>query len=239
MSKDVATRFAGKNGTILKFKTSKLPEDVPFVLIDEHLSEYLAEKEVLMLPGMVHIEKKGDNTKATYKMNQLFYDLNNRPSTSIDGGGDIDKLYDLSLDDEASTSIKLAGKYIVWWRAIIGRQPEVINWMRLPKKKKEVFSFFKEYVVPYDESFEVKTNFIPEYADLKKAIFEKDEKRLKITQAEYELYSSYMVHMAVYDAKKRKVETLHYGMFSEMFSELHNVNKHDIESAIIKALSFL
>jgi hypothetical protein len=227
MSKHVAESFAKKNGSILTFKTSHLPSDVPFILIDEKISGRLHEQEILMLPGHINVKKKNDNIKATYEMNKLFLDIVSK-SDKVSGGGD--------REEEYSKNIKLAGKYVVWWRAIKGRDPEIINWMKLPKKKTEVLDFYNEYVIPYDDTFIVKNNFIPEFMDMKKTIFDKADKKQEITKDELELYSSYMVHMAIYDLKKKHVDTLHYGMFPSMFQEINNVDTKPIEALICKTV---
>ena len=129
--------------------------------------------------------------------------------------------------------IDLKGKHIVWWRAILRRPLEVVGTMEMPKKAEEVDKFFRGAVLPHDDKFEVKTNFIPEYMDLKKNIM-KDYKNVSIQDRE--LYKSYMVHMGVYDSKKKQVLTIHYGVFGEMFNEeLFDPNRtSDVQETIMK-----
>jgi hypothetical protein len=227
-SLSVAKSFAGKNGgNIIVFATNKLPTDTPFVRIDESIDEYLAEKEILFLPGTIKLKKSSNYIKAVYEMNPLFRELHN-DNAPLQGGG-------LTIKD--TDLIDLKGKYIVWWRAIKGRPVEVVSTMQMPRKSAEVARFFKEAVLPHDDKFEVKTNFIPEYMDLKKKMLTNYK---AVRKDERELYKSYMVHMGIYNAKTKEVLTIHYGVFDEMFNEeLFNPQRtKEVHEAILKHCSW-
>ena len=227
LSRLVAEGFAGKmGGNVIVFNTKKLPKGVPFAMIDESIDEYLAEKEILFLPGKITLKKSSTGIKALYEMNPVFNEINK----NIGGGGGEGEGGMLPVTVEG---IDLKGKHIVWWRAILRRPVEVVGTMEMPKKAEEVDKFFREAVLPHDDKFEVKTNFIPEYMDLKKNIM-KDYKNVSIQDRE--LYKSYMVHMGVYDSKKKQVLTIHYGVFGEMFNEeLFDPNRtSEVQETIMK-----
>ena len=214
ISKLVSQNFAGKDGQIISFETKKLPKDTPFVLIDESIDRYLAEQEVLFLPGTIKLKQSSNSstyistyTKAYYKMNPIFKDINNREIHS--GGG-------MSQPITPPDLINLKGKHIVWWRAIKGRPVEIVGRMAMPRKSEDVERFFNDHVLPHDDKFDMKTNFIPEYADIKK---KKMENWRAVTKEEHELYQSYMVHMAIYHPRKKQVLTIHYGIYAEIFNE--------------------
>lgn len=184
LCKDVASSFAGKGGNILTFTIAKLPSDVPFVIIDEQLDDCLAEKEILFLPGVITTKKTSTGYKARYKMSSKMKDI---VRNLLSGGGSEDDLPVSPIPD-----IRLNGKYIVWYRAINGRKVEVVGRMEMPKRTDEACKFFNEVVLPHDDKFDMKTNFIPHYQDLKK-------KGMKRTPEEQSMFQSYFVQMAVYD----------------------------------------
>jgi predicted transglutaminase-like protease len=74
--------------------------------------------------------------------------------------------------------------------------------------------------------------------DLKKQIMT-DYK--SVSKHDRELYKSYMVHMGVYDAKKKKVMTIHYGVFGEMFYEelFDEQRTNEVYEAILKDCEWL
>jgi hypothetical protein len=199
MFQSVAQSFAGKDsGNILVFDTKKLPRNTPFGLIDETIDPDVTEKEILFLPGTIMLKPTKKSIKAYYQMNPLFYTIKDEVQT---GGGP-------GLTNKELINLK--GKFIIWWRAIQNRPVEIVGFMRIPKKQDEVERFFNEVVLPHDDKYDVKTNFIPEYKDLQNR---------KRTKEETELYKSYMVHMAIYNPRKKEVMTLSYGVFTEMFNE--------------------
>jgi hypothetical protein len=214
----VATRFSGASGNMVTFFVKDLPPDTPFVIIDDTIEEYLNEQEVLFLPGTITTQKTSQRIKATYTMHPMF---NIIKDLTVGGGP-------LQLD---VPKIDLKGKYIVWWRAIINRQPEVVGRMEMPKDPKAVQSFFMNEVLPYDDKFQVKNNFIPQYKDLKEKCFKSG-----LTEEEMDLYSSYEVYMALYDAKTKSIPTINYGIFDAMFSEeLFDISRRkEVEEVILQ-----
>ncbi len=220
----VAQTFAGSGGNIITFSISKLPSDVPFIIIDENIDECLAEQEVLFLPGTITTIKTSTGYKAYYKMSHKFQKL---MSQLLGGNPNHDMIKPII------PHINLKGKYIVWWRAIHGRKVELVGRIEMPKKEAEVDKFFRDVILPHDDKFELKTDFIPQFQDLKK----KWDKR---TEEEETLYRSYFVHMAVYDAKEKKVLCLRYGMFDAMVGELCNTSRDkEVEKKILKECAWL
>lgn len=217
----VAENLSGKGGNVISFKTSRLPRNTPFIVIDDKIDEFLQEQEILFLPGTITFKNTSSSIKATYIMNPIFYELL-KETSAVAGGG-----------PEKLPYIDLRCKYIIWWRAINGRAPEVVGSMRMPKKKEEVEEFYRDVVLPHDDKFEVKTDFIPEYMDLKERIMTNYK---GVSKEDKELYKSYSVHMAVYSTKKKQIITIHYGVFAEMFNEeMFDVKRtKEVEDVIMK-----
>jgi len=228
----IAKEFAGNDGNILEFKTNDLPGDVPFIILDDRIADHLHEKEVLFLPGEVTTQKKSKGLlKSTYTMHPFVLEV--KKSMELRGGsGNESELYE-EIIKEPDTNIDLRGKYVVWYRAIVGRHVEVFNKILLPSTHAEVEKYFQKNIMSIDDAFFAKTLFIPEYKDLR------DKEDLR-TEAEERLYASYTVHMAIYDPKTKKVLSQHYGLFSQMFSELFDTKREkDIEDEIIKKCEWL
>ena len=229
---DIANNFAGDSGNILRFRVSHLPSGVPFVWIDNTIADHLHEKEVLFLPGKIttHGLNSSGEIKASYEMNPIIKDMYMSIVASegkqSGGTGRSEKI------PIKPHQIDLRGKYVIWYRAIKDRKVEILKKMRIPKV--HVQKFFTEIVLPLDDTFERKTDFIPEFQDLK----QKDDER---TDDEDELYASYIVHMAIYDPIEKCVDTLHYGVFDEMFGEVFGDGRRDeeIKKAIIDKCSWL
>jgi hypothetical protein len=155
-------------------------------------------------------------------MNPIFYEILKEQPMELHGGA-----------ISGVPKIDLRNKYIIWWRAIKGRDPEVVGSLRMPKKKEEVEQFYRDVVLPHDDKFEVKTDFIPEYIDLKERIMTNSK---SVSKEDKELYKSYSVHMAVYSHKKKQISTLHYGVFAEMFNEeiFDSKRTKEVEDVILK-----
>lgn len=202
----VAKEFAGDKGEVIRMKTEYLPDTVPYVIIDENISEHLREEEVLLLPGTLYITT---SKKCKYKPNMQLIDIYR--NASMAGGGHNMIAADSAMD------IELAGKIIVWYRAIQGRPVEIINWRNIPKSEKKLYKFFRYKVDRLDASYESILRLIPEYVDL----VNKPNK----SSAETKRMMSYMVFTAIYDPKAKIVETIRYGVFNEVFEEIFNTSR--------------
>lgn len=227
--KHTAATFADPNGNIIVFNVDQLPNDVPFVLIDDTIAEYLQEDEVLLLPGKISLENKDNYIKATYRMNKDFikhFGSSSRGGFALSGGM-------ANVEIPPNAFIDLCGKYVIWYRAIRERDVETLGWMKLPDKIEQCVSFFKDVVFKHDDSFLIKTNLIPEFQDLKK-------KGKNKTEEEKLLFKSYFVHMAIYDAKNKKVDVLQYGCPCNFSAEVYDLTRaEEIKKHIVKTHSWL
>lgn len=197
-SKAVADSFARKEGVVINFSTRKLPKTVPFVLIGNRIRDYLLEQEVLFLPGTIQL----NGLKATYSVDPEVYQYMLLLNQS--GGALLQSLKIPTID--------LKGKYVVWWRAIVDRPVEIMRIVKLPKTSDiEVIRFWRKCIDARDMEFEQMNKFIPVYQDL----FNKKHK----TNQDRKVMNSYNAHMAIYDAKQKKVEHYHYGVFDELAAE--------------------
>lgn len=191
-SKEVASKFANNGkGTILTFKVSDLPDNVPFVLMDHKVAE---EEEIVFLPGKIEI---GKGFKARWTPNTNLEEK----CKQMGGGGDDDKIDIPNLD--------LRGKIVVFWRSIVGRKPEVLGQYRLSKTQKGVHHDFKEQIDPRWDHFDSVKNFIPEYIDLGLV-------KNKST-VQKRAWWSYTVFIAIYDPVLKKVDALTYGVPDDLF----------------------
>jgi hypothetical protein len=208
--KAVAKTFAIDDGIVIKFEVDMLPNNVPFVIIDEHVADYLLESEFLFLPGTINIIK--DNM-ATYNPN---HNLIKYYQNLTIGGGNLDQHNEPCFK---IPELELSNKYIVWYRALQNRPVEILKLLKIPSKYKDIISFFQTVVNKFDTRYEIFTDFIPEYQDLAK----KENK----TTRECKLVMSYTVHTAIYDADKRKVDTICYGCLDELYEELYDVSRKE------------
>lgn len=209
----VAQRFAS-NGVVLTFKTSKLPSNVPYVIIDDNIADYLFESEILFLPGIITVSK---DLKATYSPLPNIKEM----CDQIGGGGgeDITNLEIPKMD--------LRGKIVVWYRVVQGRDPDIMDILTLPKTHKGVEIIFRTKVFPHDAYLQDIRSFIPEYVDLR----DKNGKN----QFESDKVHSYMVHMAIYDPLNKSIDTINYGVFDQVFSEIFDISrKNSVINTILK-----
>lgn len=135
LDKNVATKFAtdGKTRGILQvFAVSSLPKDVPFILIDESIDSVFNEQEIVLLPGtvtVVPLANKNFKSNSAHHIVQVEYKpdiefvqiILNKPAPRVRQhlGGEL--MFELghTLED-------LCCRDIVYYRAIIGRDPEIL-----------------------------------------------------------------------------------------------------------------
>lgn len=200
---DVAKRF----GNVISLKVSKLPQDVPFVVIDNSIADYLHEKEIVLLPGTLSFPIPG-------KYSALYHPLSNIKEICVQKGDGPDMKLIIP-------HIELRERIVVWWRAIVGRKVEVLSWHPLPKTKKDIEREFKESVFPRDESLQNIREFIPEYID----------------STDSKIRLSYGVFMAIYNMNLAKVETISWGVPAELLPEIFDVKRsQEVEMSIIKEM---
>ncbi len=203
----VAQEFAGNNGTVLKFKTKKLPSDVPFVQITRIIVPHSSEKEIVFLPGKI---TDGDSY-ATYKANLDL--VNMYMSVPMLGGGK-----GLTKDWFTDLQIDLRDKLVVWHRAIYNRPAEVVAVTRLPKTVQGVQKFWHN-IEKSDQEYEDMNLFIPEYQDLVQEC--KNNPKSNASKK----IMSFTVHTAIVERKTHNILTLHYGIPKQMFHELFEVSR--------------
>ena len=202
ISKDIATKFASNGeGNVITFRVSELPENIPFVLIDNQIAPYLDEEEIVFLPGTIDIE----NGKARWTPN---INLEEKCKQMAKGGGG--PKFDIP-------DLELRGKIVVFWRCIQGREPDILGQYRLSKSVRGVHRDFKEQIYNRWDHFDGVKNFIPEYMDFKKAQNKSESEKRK--------WMSYFVYMAIYDPVSKKVDTLTYGMPSDMYGPIEKTSK--------------
>jgi hypothetical protein len=218
--KRIAKKFAGEGGNIIRFNVKDLPDSVRYVVIDESLRDDLFEDEVLFLPGVIYINEK---MQVDYKPNMKLIDIfMNQVAPLHKGGGGIKR--------ESLVNLELKGKKIVWYRAIQGRQVEIINWHNIPQTDKKVYEFFRYTVNRLDSSYENMLKLIPEYVDL--------QNKRKKSGGDIRKLMSYKVFTAIYNHDTRQVETIRYGVFEEVFQEIFDTSRtSEVESEIVKFFS--
>lgn len=208
--KDIAQTFASATGTVVSFSTWKLPDHVPFVLINDKIQDYMQEDEVLLLPGTIEL----NGTKGKYNVDKAVYTYMSTLNHTHSGG---DPTLDLTIPD-----IDLRGKYVVFWRAIKHRPVEILSIICLPHKShKEVLKFWKSCIDVRDREYEDMCRYIPRYKDLF------DKSAMTRTQEEREELNSYTVYMAIYDKKQDRIEHYHYGIYDEIAKEIGYDSKHE------------
>lgn len=199
----VAKEFAKSDGNIMTLKVKHLPKDMPYVVIDNNLVDYLYEREVLFLPGVLDINQS--SYSATYKPNQQF--INTFKMSS--GGGS-----ETSLDIDVP-KINLKGKYVVWYRAITDRSCEVIGFKKLLSK--DIDTFIRKVIYSIDSHYNNIARFIPEYMDLHK---KKDK-----TKEETDKQGSYTIYMAIYDPRNANVDSINFEFPRQMFEEVFDISR--------------
>ena len=138
------------------------------------------------------VNNKRDNTYTNFILSQLSPYLNEIPN------------------------ISLAGKQIVFYRAIKGRDIDVLDRLDIPNREDEIYNFFNIRVKQCEEIFTNITNLMPEVKELRKILTDKEK------------LGSYNIYMAIYNKKSNIVEEVYYGIFKFMYSELYiNINRID------------
>ena len=138
------------------------------------------------------------------------------------GGTAIDNA-DFTIPD-----IRLSGKYVLFWRAIEGRPVEVLRRCRLPHKVEDIIKYFRTNIDRYDDMYENINLLIPEYQDMIAMPCPRPpDIQRKLT--------SFTTHTAIYDPKKHRVETIHYGTFRCLFEEIYGfAREEEVKDAILK-----
>jgi hypothetical protein len=106
-------------------------------------------------------------------------------------------------------------KLVVWYRAIPKKPVQIIAQIFVPKKNALVF--FKQNVLPMDDQIQRYIELIPDYNKT----------------------NSYNIYMAIYDYKKKHIDTLHYGLFDSFFTNMFDQTRiKEVESTITEKYSW-
>lgn len=219
-----ADDFAEKHGRIFCFDVKDLPNNCPFVYIDDAIADHLYEDEVLFLPGKITVNKNKDNEKhlnAIYEPKPEIIELMKNP---FEGGHY--KAYDTEyVPIPKSALTNMNGKLIIWHRCIIDEQVQCLRWFQIGKENGH--TIFRKDVMHLDDDFYSMNSYIPHYTNL---IKKKDR-----TEQEEHLLHSYTVHMAIIDPIEKRILDFRYGIPHNMAKELYDTTRDkEIEEVILK-----
>jgi hypothetical protein len=228
--KNVACGFATSTGcgTILTFRVSKLPKDVPFLIIDDTINKIFQESEVVMLPGILEVDSRAsqhNEVRTTYTCDSdLVAQYTTRPIPSIGRmkGGDLKLNY---------SYMNTKGKNYIFYRAIIGRDAEVLTVLKAPVNEKEFMHFLRYDLRKTIHFYDSATQIIPEVCELQKMLHTEtnDNKISKIVSK----LSSYNVNIALYNPKTKTIDTMNAMVPDDMHEELFpTLRSDDVRKAI-------
>jgi hypothetical protein len=252
----VAETFAQTGGTICVYPVEHLPDDIPFVVIDKSLGEHFREQEILFLPGTFHSVLRDDLIPkfTSYTLNHVRmakYVPNRRlvqkyrsteprqiggtikcqngtsaktKSKYIDFYSYLSQLFEPFM--ETVSVPPSLGKYIIFYRAVIGRSVEIIHHYNINNTE----SFFTGKMKFYDDIYDNITNLMPEVQDIRNTLRDNNstisvDDRLK----HRDKLASYNISLALYNLVTREVEDFNYGTFKFMEAELHIKNNRNAE----------
>ena len=222
--KKVAKSFAHDDGNVLCFRVKDLPDDAPMIVINEEISDYLHEDEVLLLPGSIRI-KAFDKSKnillALYTMNQSMVDQYLNAKTPIPTWVEQKGGAESKLIKELQEQQRMGGKWLFFYRCILGRQPEILGQLRVPTGETKIRKFFRYNYRGFISKYESIMNLMTEVQDIKEFIkahkesLSKEEKMIL-----WKKMWSYNTYVAVYNPVTEEVESLYYGYPDVIVSEL-------------------
>jgi hypothetical protein len=256
---NVAEGFAEDKGSILIFRTKDLPEDIPMVVIDERICDYLNESEILFLPycdintilqKSKNLDKHLKETKTiNYHLGKISYNLSEiKKYINIDkmkgGNGNIKKkhvpferfFYDL-LKPVAHELPKytLTNKTVFFYRAIKDRPVQILkNYECLEETEEGLYRFSKFRLESDVHYYNNITNFIPEVQDLKEYLETNRDFNDPVRKQARDKLDSYNVYVAIYNPILNKIDDLYYGFFKFMYKEcgIDSSRDKEIETAI-------
>jgi hypothetical protein len=207
------------DGSIITLPLTDLPKDIPYVVVNDKIADYLQEDEIVLLPGVIKVESHANKICGKYEMyNILVNNLKGRTEAGQKGGkaGFTKQNKDLA-ELLGIPRLSLRNKVAIFYRQIHNRHVEVLNWRCFPKTNAEVDSYMRDHIVPLEQFYERTLHLYPDYKDLWIAFnAEKDsQKRRELNKK----LMSYTVMMAVYNKKTNEIEHYHYGIFESMLSE--------------------
>ena len=133
--------------------------------------------------------------------------------------------------------VGLGGKTLVFWRAIQGRPVEVFGRLILPKAEQTAVNYLTKNLDRYQREYDTITRYIPEVTDLK--IETNDETKSRaIRDAAFRRLLSYDFYCALVNHKTKTVNTIHYGVYSNVFYELFDGSREpDVRQALLERMN--
>jgi hypothetical protein len=216
-----AYQFAQEGGNILLFNIDKLEDDCPMLIIDETMADHLHESEVLFLPGTITIVNNKNNVSASYKMNQkvvnqyIAAQVSPPKYNNQKGGAETILLREL---EEQSL---MGNKWLIFYRSIHGRHPEILTKVKVPKNVKKLDHFFRYTYRNLVEQYDIMMNLMPEVQDIQQWVA-KQGKKMDIEEKRelWKKMESYQTYIAIYNPMTNQVETLTYGFPEVIMLEL-------------------
>ena len=218
--KTTAKKFAQDSGRIIIFPVELLPDDVPFVIINNTIADYLLEDEVLFLPGTIWTNRIKNNIVGKYKMNEpvinqyLSTKLPESKWVKLQQGG----YYNGKTIDDL---LSMGGKWLIFHRTIEGREPEILSNVEVPANKKKLIKFFKYDLKSIQDNYEHIMDLMTEVQDIMKILNDKNQQLTELKESELiRKMFSYTTYIAVYNPNTNTVETLYYDICPSLMKEL-------------------
>ena len=106
----------------------------------------------------------------------------------------------------------------MYYRAIVGRTPEVLSVITCPKQRNNISAFLRDKVRSISKFHESILRYIPEVQDIQE--YMRTAKPSKKTLRKSNLLQSYYPHTAIYDPSNKQIVTLN-GLFpTVLYNEL-------------------
>lgn len=239
IEKEVAVKFARDIGYVFQIAVKDLPEDFRGYSINREIDPVFLESEIVLPPGMLSFQYKKTLPIATnYTPNQetIAVYMSKQVATPTVVPDDFEdgaaKTYKHKMTDS-----KVAGKTVVFYRAIAGCPIEFKNIYILSKNPATLHKQLEENISKYVDNWNHWNYIIPEYARLRKEAWRKDlslSDRCKVAH----VIESYDLHAAVFDEATGTLITPDITISPRMFKELYkDIDAKTLEEGIRDYLS--
>lgn len=197
---NIAKKFAGDSGKIIHLKTKDLPDDVPFVRIDESLADYLHEQEILLLPGTLELTIVNKEIRGIYNVRRDIME-----TMKTQQGGKTSNTMDTFLMSAHTDMNDLKGRIIIWWKHDRKGNAESLNFTKLPNKN--IHDYWKRVVLDIDDYLSSVIQYMSEKTMIYMAIL--NPKTLEIETLHYGMPRSIFIeHVDVDKYEKRLIESI-------------------------------
>ena len=232
----VAREFAKSDGNIVVFDKSNLSKKIQVVVIDQRIIPNRHESEVLFMPGKLEIGLDGSTCQKYVPNTKYMEQFSSRSSPNIvQYGGGI---------DETEFDVVLAGKTLVFWRAIDGRPVEVFGRRHLPKTERRAELYVAKNLDAIFREYETITNMIPEVIDMRKKISQFDDYGDPAKEQEMGVIGmrlmTFTFYCALVDAPNNSIDTIHFSVYKSLFTEAFDMNrKSEVEREIMNRMPYI